>query len=105
VAEEDVGGRVKPGHGVSMVVTKIPSTTGFRSPDSPARKRESRATAVPLALDPRFRGGDGMECFNQKAMILCEDLGSIPYSAACLTGAVLGAPAGRSNRSAGSRLK
>jgi len=25
------------------------------------RKRESRAIAVPLALDPRFRGGDGLE--------------------------------------------
>src|ERR1044071_8718719 len=28
------------------------------SPDSPARKRESRATAPSLALAPRFRGGD-----------------------------------------------
>src|SRR5713101_4062025 len=26
------------------------------------RKRESRATAVPLPLDPRFRGGDGWGC-------------------------------------------
>src|SRR5438874_324897 len=46
------------------------SATSFDSPDSPARKRESRAsdlTAAPCscqgqALDPRFRGGDESRC-------------------------------------------
>ena len=60
-AQEDVGSRGKPGHGVSMVVTQPSKPTRFGSPDSPARKREARAVRAKLvALDARFREHDGL---------------------------------------------
>jgi hypothetical protein len=34
------------------------------------RKRESGATALSLALDPRFRGGDEFECDTSEQILL-----------------------------------
>src|SRR5882672_1044217 len=58
----------------SARVAKMMPKQGFVHHDtltlSFPRKRESRATAPSLALDPRFRGGDKLKCGTFKATLL-----------------------------------
>src|SRR5882724_8583116 len=61
--------------------SRPPAKQGFVHHDtltlSFPRKRESRATAPSLALDPRFRGGDKLKCGTFKATLLSDPIQAV----------------------------